>query len=103
MINLWSLVVSYEGELSAATHLTEKGALIAAIEDMLMFLGIDDDPAAALDSLGIDKDNTPCYDFDALAKMNRKELSKLLRQWAEHTWDNDCGYQLEVIRTPVQP
>ena len=102
MINFWTLVVSFEGELSAATHLTEKGALIAAIEDVLMFLGVDDNPAEALDR-HFDGDPAPCYDLDEMRKMSRKELSKLYCEWAEHTWDNSHGYQLEIIRTPVQP
>ena len=72
------------------------------MDELLMFLGIDEDPADALDR-HFDGEPAPCYDLDEMRKMNRKELFVLFRDWAEYTWDNHCGYQLEIIRTPVQP
>jgi hypothetical protein len=102
MINLWSFVGIFEGELFTSTHLTEKGAMLNAIEDVLMFLGVDDDPAAAFERYFVDEDSAPCYDLDEMRKMNREELAKLFYQWAELTWDNQQGYQVEIVKTQVQ-
>ena len=101
MMNLWSFIGIFEGELFTSTHLTEKGALLNAIEDILMFLGIDENPAEALDR-HFDGEAAPCYDLDEMRKMSRKELSTLFGQWAEITWDNHQGYQIEIIKTQVQ-
>ena len=102
MMNLWSLIGIYDGELFTSTHLTEKGAMLSAIEDVLMFLGVDEDPAGALERHYVDEDAAPCYDLDEMRKMNRKELAKLFYQWVELTWDNQQGYQVEIIKTQVQ-
>ena len=102
MINLWSFIGIFEGELFTSTHLTEKGAMLNAIEDVLMFLGVDDDPADAFERYFVDEDAAPCYDLDEMRKMNREELAKLFYQWAELTWDNQQGYQVEIVKTQVK-
>ena len=38
---IWILSGSYEGEQFASSHLTEKGAVLAAIADVLQLLGIE--------------------------------------------------------------
>tara|TARA_R110000765_G_scaffold290421_1_gene386365 strand:- start:32 stop:343 length:312 start_codon:yes stop_codon:yes gene_type:complete len=102
MMNLWSFIGTCDGELFTSTHLTEKGALLNAIEDVLMFLGVDDDPADAFERYFVGEDGVPCYDLDEMRKMNREELTKLFGEWAELTWDNQQGYQVEIIKTQVQ-
>ena len=37
-MNIWLTVQAYEGELFATTHLTQKGAWLTAIYDVLEFL-----------------------------------------------------------------
>ena len=100
MINLWSFIGIFEGELFTSTHLTEKGALLCAIEDMLMFLGIDERPERAHHHF--EDKGPPCYDLDEMRKMNRAQLSTLFGQWAEVLWDNQQGYQVEIVKTQVQ-
>jgi hypothetical protein len=103
MMNLWSFIGIFEGELFTSTHLTEKGALLNAIGDIIDFLGLTDDPAAALDRCHFDDDESPpCYDLDEMRKMNREELAKLFHDWAVYTWDNQQGYQVEIVKTQVQ-
>ena len=101
-MNLWSFIGIFEGELFTSTHLTEKGAMLNAIEDVLMFLGVDDDPAGAFERYYVDEDTAPCYDLNEMRKMNREELAKLFYQWAELTWDNQQGYQVEIVKTQVK-
>ena len=102
MMNLWSFIGTCDGELFTSTHLTEKGAMLTAIEDVLMFLGFDDDPSSALDRWFDNGNTVPCYNLDEMRKMNRVQLSTLFWQWAEMTWDNHQGYQVEIIKTQVQ-
>ena len=45
-MNIWVLSGSYEGEQFASSHLTEKGAVLAAIGDVLQLLGVEDDEDA---------------------------------------------------------
>ena len=100
MMNLWSFIGTCDGELFTSTHLTEKGALLNAIEDILMFLGIDENPERAHHHF--EDTEPPCFDLDEMHKMNRVQLSTLFGQWAEITWDNQQGYQVEIIKTQVQ-
>ena len=63
MMNIWVLSGSYEGEQFASSHLTEKGACLAAIGDVLEMLGIEDEEAArrvmARGAVGLMKDEDP--------------------------------------------
>ena len=45
-MEIWVLSGSYEGEQFASSHLTEKGATLAAISDVLQLLGIEDEAGA---------------------------------------------------------
>ena len=41
-MNIWVFMGRYDGELFASTHLTEKGAVLAGIFDLLEYLGVHD-------------------------------------------------------------
>ena len=43
---IWVFMVRYEGEMACTTHFTEKGAMLAAIGDMLEYLGVEDEEDA---------------------------------------------------------
>jgi len=43
---IWVLTGTYEGEQFCSTHLTEKGACLAAIGDVLEMLGVEDEESA---------------------------------------------------------
>jgi len=101
MMNLWSFIGTYEGEPFTSVHLTEKGAILTAIEDVLMFLGFDDDPSSALDRWFVNEP-APCYDLDEMRKMSCADLTKLFGEWVELIWDNQQGYQVEIVKTQVQ-
>jgi hypothetical protein len=105
-MNIWLAVQVYEGELFATTHLTQKGAWLTAIYDMLEFLNADGH-AQDLDDfkerLGIESDddlppNTPAE----LEALTSEELSKVFYKWSEYTWGNQCGYMIEVMERKLE-
>ena len=108
-MNIWVLSGSYEGEQFASSHLTEKGACLAAIGDVLQLLGVDDEEDArsvyARRSMydGKEKDvDPPEWDMEKMKAMARNELWGIFGEWVELTWDNSQGYSIEVIKTQVQ-
>ena len=108
-MNIWVLSGSYEGEQFASSHLTEKGALLAAISDVLQLLGIEDAEDARriynTRTSGIEEDPgvaPPDSDLEAMREMSCDELWGIFGEWNEHTWDNSMGYLLEVIRTELE-
>ena len=104
-MNIWLAVQAYEGELFATTHLTQKGAWLTAIYDVLEFLtasGGDLDLDDFKERHGIESDkglppNTPAE----LEALTSEELSKVFHTWNEYTWDNQWGYMIEVIETKL--
>ena len=103
-MNIWVFQGVYEGELFSSTHLTEKGALITAILDMCEFFGIDENPEDAIERYGFDTETAKLVtDADALRLQKRAKLGELFREMAEHTWDNDYGYQVELMKTQLRP
>ena len=108
-MRVWILQGVYEGELFSSAHLTEKGAALAAIADVLEFLGIDDEANAlhVMDdgyytSNGDKKTPIPWED-SKLRLMSSQELWKVFRAWSEYTWDNHGGYQIDVQRRQLCP
>jgi len=108
-MEIWVLSGSYEGDQFASSHLTEKGATLAAISDVLQLLGIEDEKTARdiynRDTLGIgqDKDvDPPEWDLEKMRGMPRNELWGIFGEWNERTWDNQMGYNLEIIKTKLE-
>jgi len=100
-MNIWLAVQAYEGELFATTHLTQKGAWLTAIYDVLEFLngdGHDQDLDDFKDRHGIDSDvDLPPNTVDELEALTSEELSKVFHTWSEYIWDNQRGYMIEVL------
>ena len=104
---IWVLSGSYEGEQFASSHLTEKGACLAAISDVLQLLGIEDEEDAnrVMESrmVGLMKDEKPIeWDLQKMRDMDRNKLWGIFGEWAEYTWDNQMGYSIEVIKTKLE-
>ncbi len=95
-MNIWTFVCRYDGELSVSTHLTQKGALLVAVGDVLDYLGIyeeyfDDDR---------DEKEYPPWRKEQLDEMDSERLTEVYRLWSERTWDH-FDYESEVIKTKV--
>ncbi len=112
-MRLWVLQVSHERELSCSTHLTEKGAVMSAISDMLDFLRVDDDESArrvVADRFCGHTDEKPApdgygrfmWDQKELQKQDTRELWEVFRFWNECTWDNNYSYHVDVNSCMLQ-
>jgi len=111
MMKIHVMAVVHEGELTSSAHLTEKGAAIAGILDMLDFLGVNDKEDAIrvmgdrfcghLDEKPPD-DASITWDLEEMRQMKIDDLWKVFRQWCECTWDNQYGYNVAVNTTTLQ-
>ena len=106
---IWILTGSYEGEQFASSHLTEKGAVLAAIADVLQLLGIESKEDAQrvmsndISGKGLMEGDEPTeWDLDKLRDMPRNELWGIFHEWGARTWDNQTGYSIEVIKTKLE-
>ena len=107
-MEIWVLSGTYEGEQFASSHLTEKGAVLAAIADVLQLLGIENRENAievmkreASGLVLMEGDEPIEWDLDKLRDMPRNELWGIFHEWSEYTWDNSMGYSIEVIKTKL--
>ena len=104
---IWILSGSYEGEQFASSHLTEKGAILAAISDVFQLLGIEDEEDAnrvmedRLDGL-MEGEEPIDWDLQKMRDMSRDKLWGIFGEWNEKTWDNSMGYSIEVIKTKLE-
>ena len=104
---IWILSGSYEGEQFASSHLTEKGAILAAISDVLQLLGVEDEESAnrvmEARMVGLMEDEEPIdWDLQKMRDMSRDKLWGIFGEWAEYTWDNSFGYRLEILKTKLE-
>ena len=95
-MNLWVCSSSMEGEMFASVHLTETGAMKAAIFDIMDFLQIEHcDHRETFENVPL------CTDPKVLKTMTSEDLLIEFRKYAEETWDNDCGYEIEIVRSQL--
>lgn len=95
-MNLWCSTSSMEGEMFVSVHLTEEGAMRAAIEDIMDFLSIEaGDTRETFDNVPL------CTDPEVLKTMTSEELLIEYRKYSEETWDNDCGFSIEIVRSQL--
>ena len=107
-MDIWVLSGCYEGEQFASSHLTEKGAVLAAIADVLQLLGIENRENAievmkreASGLVLMEGDEPTEWDLDKMRDMPRNELWGIFHEWSEYTWDNQLGYGIEIIKTKL--
>ena len=107
-MDIWVMTGTYEGEQFASSRLTEKGAILAAIGDVLQLLGIEDKEDAQrvmsndVSGKGLMEGDEPIeWDLEKLRDMPRNELWGIFNEWSEYTWDNSQGYSIEVIKTKL--
>ena len=109
-MNIWVMAGTCEGETFASTHLTKKGALLAGIGDVLEFLGVEDEETA-LEVMNRKYQHTETdgehtepieWSFKKMKEMDYNKLCGIFGEWSELTWDNDHGYQLDILKTMIQ-
>lgn len=108
-MKVWIMQGIHEGELFSSVHLTEKGAALAAIADVLDFLGVED-KETALNAMNkhnpyreTDGDQEEAIEWNQtkMRDMKREELWALYREWSHLIWDNNYGYQLDVVQLEI--
>ena len=111
-MKLWVLHGTYEAELFSSIHLTEKGCALAAVADVLEFLGVDSEE----DALQVmndcyaytetDGEQTEPFEWDQekMKNMSSKELWKIFSDWTEISWDrmSDRSYYIDATPQMVQ-
>ena len=108
---IWVVQGVHSREPFSSVHMTEKGALVAAVVDVLDFLGVECEETA-LDVMNsrytyteTDGEQTVPYEWDPikLREMTRKDLWRVLASWNELCWDHHSGYMIEVEPRTIQP
>ncbi len=112
-MKVWVLHGTYESEMFTSIHLTEKGCALAAIADVMDFLGIDSDEEAlrvANDYYEYQKaDGEQIEPFEwnheRLKEMTSKQLWKVFGDWTESCWSYmaDRSYYIDATPQMVQP
>lgn len=87
-----------DSEQYVTAHLTEKGAFLHAIEDVVEYLGIDEKYFANSE----DEEEYPEWHAETLKKMKRTELSQVYGDWCERLWDN-YEYSTNIEHTRMMP
>ena len=110
-MKVWVMQGIHEGELFSSVHLTEKGAALAAIADVLEFLGVEDEETELqvmgnLSNYGLTEkygEDPEPFEWDQvkMKNMKREQLWPIYQRWSELTWSNDYGYQLDIMRTEI--
>ncbi len=108
-MKVWVMQGIHEGELFSSVHLTEKGAALAAIADVLEFLGVEDEETALsamknnYDYSDTDGEQTEPFEWDhnKMKDMKREQLWPIFQNWTELTWSNNYGYQLDVMHMEI--
>ena len=108
-MKVWVMQGIHEGELFSSVHMTEKGCALACIADVLEFLGVEDEETA-LNAMNNhnpysetdgDQEEAIEWNHSKMRDMKRPELWKIFNDWSSLTWDNNYGYQLEVMHMEV--
>lgn len=108
-MKVWVMQGIHEGELFSSVHLTEKGAALAAIADVLEFLGVEDEETALsamnnnYEYTETDGEQTEPFEWDQtkMRDMKRSELWPIFQSWSELTRSNNYGYQLDVMQQEI--
>ena len=107
MMKVWVMQGVHEGDLFSSVHLTEKGAALAAVADVLEFLGVDDEETALAAMNRRSYSDQPEHsepiewNHAKMREMTRDELWGIFGEWSELTWDNHSGYQIDVQGTEI--
>ena len=104
---IWIMIGVYEGEMFCSSHFTEKGAALAAIAEVLEYLGVECEETARTVIMArspIDAelpDGVIEWDREKLRSTDTNKLWGIFGEWGQLTWDNDHGYQIDVTKTMV--
>ena len=97
-MNVWIVLTRLDSEQYVTAHLTEKGAYLTAIEDVVEYLGVCEEYFESPE----DEEEYPEWKRQILHRMTRLELSHIYSDWCERLWDN-YEYSTGIEETRLQP
>ena len=104
-MNIWVVICRWDYENQATTHLTEQGALLSAISEVLEYLEVhsDEDYIALLENNYDQQEQSEFGVWEPwkLKEQTVKELWEIYGYWTEFTWDRNADW--EIIKTQVRP
>ena len=99
MMNIWVVrqTCLYDNETYVTTHLTEKGALITAIET------VRDDMVSGFCEQELEdyRPGMPHDPEEDLMDMTREQLRGIIEDWWEYSWDINEQAQYQIYETVV--
>ena len=102
MMKVYSTVGTYDGEAFTSVHMTRKGALICAIEDIYEYLGVVFDTVS---TEFVDDNGNPCFigDPHELKAKSSDDLYLIFRSWCDVLWDrSNAEYRIDIVQTLLQ-
>ena len=99
MMNIWVVrnTCLYSNETYLSTHITEKGALITAIqvvrEDLTSGYGVDE-----IEDM---RPGMPHHPGEDLMQYGSDQLRRIVQDWWEYSWDINEHGQYEIHQTQV--
>jgi len=97
-MNVWIVLTRMDSEQYVTAHLTEKGAYLTAINEVVDYLGIDEGYFESPE----DEEEYPEWRGQALKQMKRNELCGIYGEWCERLWDN-YEYSTSIEEARMQP
>tara|TARA_B100000287_G_scaffold365174_1_gene359790 strand:- start:427 stop:723 length:297 start_codon:yes stop_codon:yes gene_type:complete len=89
---------THEGDHYVTTHLTEEGALRAAIFDVMEFMGLEDGE----ERMNRDQDVDLVTDHKVIMEASLDQLRRWWPTWYEETWDNPYSYDVQITTSSLQ-
>ena len=101
-MDVFVMMGTYESDPFTSVHLTEKYAMIAAIQDVMDFLGCTDEED--FESRFAEVPDESLFPACGLKEMEAPQLRPIFRAWTdlEGVWDNCQGYTITVIKAKVE-
>ena len=98
-MNIWVLRSSYENDHYTQTHMTEKGDLMGAVEELseYMYNGFDQDEIEDFES------GWPTSYGEDLNCYTREQLRTFLQGWWEALMDSGQPVEFQIYQTQVKP
>ncbi len=97
-MQFWHASITHEGEHAVTTHLTEEGALRAAIFDVMEFMGLED----GQERMNRDQDVDLVTDHKVIMEASLDQLRRWWPTWCEETWDNPYSYDVQITTSDLQ-
>ena len=101
-MKVYSAVGSYDGEAFTSVHMTRKGALICALQDIYEYFDVVFD---TISTEFVDDNGNPCFigDSDELKTKSSDDLYRIFRSWCDVLWErSNAEYRIDIVQTSLR-